>query len=466
VRKRDIVIGFVLGLAVGILAVHRVLALTAPAVESKGKDWEKDFYTPLVWAVRQVDSRYVDRVDPEVMFQGAVEGMMNRLDEHCDYIPVQRYQEFQDDTKGEFGGIGIQIRYLPVERVVRVEQPIPGTPAFRKGLMAGDFIVKAREESTGLVTESKDIRDVHDAVRVLRGPVGSKVTVTVVHKETGESEDVTITREVIKVPGVRAVKMVNEENRIGYVYVASFHDHAPEDLAKAVQDLKGQGMRALILDLRFNPGGLLKSAVEMSDLFLPDGIIVSTRGRGADEFVFRAEPGDLAERMPIVVLANRYSASASEIVVGALKDHHRAIIIGETSFGKGSVQTVLERGEGSGAIKLTTARYYTPNGVCIDKTGVKPHIQVDLDSEQTRQLALALSEASDYPPVEPATEKPKEQEAPAAPQGKESVPAAPEGKAPAEQKQPFHDVQLERAVDVLTGVLIQTEVQPVKAAAR
>ena len=472
VRKHRVVLGFFVGLAVGLLIAQQFISVPAAlSAGSADKNWKADFFAPLGWAVSQIDARYVEDVEPDMLCQAALEGMMNRLDDYSDYIPQKRFKEFQDDTKGAFGGIGIHIRYLPLEKTLKVEQAIPGTPAFREGVLAGDIITRIREESSGEVTETIDFKDVHDAVRVLRGEVGTKVTITVIHRDNGKAEDITITREVIRIPGVRGVRMVDEESRIAYVYIANFHEHAAEDLYKAITELQEQGMEALIIDLRFNPGGLLKSSIEISDMFLSEGVIVSTRGRSSGENVFTAEPGDMLAGMPIVILVNRYSASASEIVTGALKDHRRAIIVGERTFGKGSVQTILDRmGEG-GALKLTTARYYTPNGVCIEKVrakpkqpyGIKPHIEMELSAEDIRALASALAETTSYPPPQPEdVDEPEEPESPDAPDAdSEDAPDA------AEEAEPFRDAQLERSVDILKGVLVQRAATVLeKAAAR
>ncbi len=479
-RKRGIIVGFVIGLTVGLL-VTRVLIVPAVVTGAEGKHWARqfsvplsrfmdgrsdenwgtEFFAPLLWAVNQIELRHVEEVEPDTLLQGALEGITNRLDAHSSYIPPSRFRAFRGDTEGEFGGLGIEIRFDPMTKVLIVQKPMPGTPAFREGVMAKDIIIRVREESTGEINEVSQFRDVHDAVDKLRGKVGAEVTITVIHNPSGKVEDITIKREIIKIAGVRGARIVDEDNKIGYVYLAHFHARAAEDLKKAVDDLMAKGMRALILDLRFNPGGLLESSLHISDMFLSGGEIVSTRGRTGAEQVFVSEPGDAAKGVPIVVLVNRYSASASEIVAGALKDNARAVIVGERTFGKGSVQTVLDRPDHGDALKLTTSRYYTPSGARIERLrneededyGVAPHVEIMLSDEDIRALASVLPPRDEQ---EPATvEKPEEGESPEVdePAGGGDIE---KDSADEDEDEPFRDLQLERAVDVLTGILVHS----------
>ena len=457
-RKRNILAGFAIGLAVGLL-LGPVIAISG---ENDWDSFKKKFLEPVAQAAYIIQARYVEKVEPERILEGAYEGMLTKLDEHSGFIPPKLQKEFEGDTKGEFGGLGIQIQFDPLKKIIRVEQPIPGTPAFKAGIMAGDIITKVHEDATNQDFETSSFEDVHDAVRVLRGEAGTKVTVTVYHESTHKQDQITITREVIKVPGVRAANIVDAEHKIGYIYIAHFHENTAKDLRAAIANLNQQGMKALIIDLRFNPGGLLTSSVDVADAFMQDAIVVSTRGRAEEPREYRTEGTDATGGMPLVVLVNRYSASASEIVAGAIKDNKRGLLVGEKTFGKGSVQTVIPLGLGNdkGALKLTTARYYTPSGVCIDKSGVKPDITVLLTEDDTRRLVQALADATEYPP------KPKEEKPAGAPEVKpapapapEKAPAPGESGAKAEEKkqEPFHDVQLERAVDILTALLIEQE---------
>ncbi len=444
-RTKRLLMGFAVGLAAGLLLAP---GLAGPGSQDE-KDWERKFFLPLVWTVQQIRGRYVEEVDPQKLLVGAYEGMLNRLDEYSFYIPPEALAEFEVDTKGEFGGLGIQIKFLPLEKVLRIERPIPGTPAFKAGVLEGDIITKVREDSTGREVETKTFESVYDAVKILRGKPGTKVTITVVHRDTHEVADITIERAIIEIPGVRAVRMADEHRKIGYLYLAYFHERTVKDLDEALDHLKADGLRALILDLRFNPGGLLDSAVELSDRFLSEGVVVSTRGRASPELVFQSREGDVLDGAPLVVLVNHYSASASEIVAGALKDNGRAIVIGAATFGKGSVQTVMGLKDGEGALKFTTAKYYTPSGVSIEETGVQPDIEIKLTDEEVRELLRHLGETTEFPPKpEPESTEP---EAGAVPPetGDEG---GSEGK-----KKPFRDIQLERAVDVLAGILIHQD---------
>ncbi len=445
-RRNGLLTGLLVGLTVGLLV--------ASAVGQPGKagkdEWNKEFFDPLRWAIRQIEARYVEEVDPQKLLVGAYQGILNELDDYSSYIPPDRLEEFQGDTMGQFGGLGIQIRFLPQERILRVEQPIPGTPAFRLGVLSGDLITRVREEATGEVFETSEFKDVHEAVRVLRGEPGTEVTITVVHKGSREEEEITVKREIIKIPGVRGAQVLDEKWKIGYLYVPYFHEGTPRDLKMAIEELKDQGLKALIMDLRFNPGGLLSSAVGVSDLFLTRGLVVSTRGRASPEHIFKARRDDILGGAPLIVLVNRHSASASEIVAGAIKDNHRGLVIGETTYGKGSVQSIIPlKGERS-AIKLTTAKYYMPSGLCIHETGVEPDVSIELTDQQTRQLARKIADVAEYPPPPPEEEL-EEGEKPPEPQG----PSEQDGEE--ESEEPFRDVQLERALDVLIGMLIQQQ---------
>jgi len=452
-RKNGIVAVFLAGVIVGFIMISTV---RTPAATSE-EELLKEFFSPLALVVRQIEKHYVEEVDPQTLLVGAYEGILNRLDRYSSYIPPEQQEEFEADTKGEFGGLGIQIVFLPVERVLRVEAPIPGTPAFRAGVMEGDLIVRIREESTGEVTEVRDLENVHEAVRILRGKPGTEVTITVFHAGSRQPVDITIKRDIIKIPGARAGHMVDRERGIGYVYVAYFNESTLSDLDKYLRKLKEEGMKALILDLRFNPGGLLGTAKEVSDRFLTEGTIVSTRGRTTPRQVFLADnDSDDVGDVPLVVLVNRFSASASEIVAGAIKDNSRGIIIGEKTFGKGSVQTVLRLPKNGGSLKLTTAHYYTPSGVCIENVGIKPDIEVNLSDEDNRKLLEQLSRYVAYTPDEEFrggdTQEPQDSVQPPVPE----TPARPDQM---EQEQQFVDVQLQRALDVLRGILVQQELE-------
>ncbi|WP_035671464.1 S41 family peptidase, partial [Azospirillum brasilense] len=314
----------------------------------------------------RVRAEYVESTTDEQLIESAINGMLTSLDPHSSYLNRKSFQDMQVQTRGEFGGLGIEVTME--NGLIKVVSPIDETPAFRAGLQPGDLIIQLNGEAVmGL--------SLNEAVEKMRGPVGSDIKVTVRRGEAGEPFEVTLTRAVIKVQSVR----YRTEGDIGYVRITSFNEQTQQGLEKAIASIQqqlGDKLKGYVLDLRNNPGGLLDQAVSVSDTFLEKGEIVSTRGRKAEEGTrYNAKPGDLAKGLPIVVLVNGGSASASEIVAGALQDHKRALVLGTQSFGKGSVQTIIPL-PGHGAMRLTTARYYTPSGKSIQALGITPDIEV------------------------------------------------------------------------------------------
>lgn len=313
-----------------------------------------------------VESNYVEETDPEKLIHGAIRGMLRTLDPHSSFMPPDVYREMQVETEGRFGGLGIEITLR--DDILTVVSPIEGTPAFRAGIQAADQIVKIEGEST------KDITLI-DAVKKLRGPEGSTVTISVFRKGFSEPKDFTLARAVIQIKSVRWKKLPDD---IGYVKLRSFQKSTTDELEEALHDLEEQNIRALVLDLRNNPGGLLEQAIAVSDEFLESGkLIVYTKGRLAGQNMKGYSKNDRAHLdYPMVILVNEGSASASEIVAGALQDLERATIVGSQSFGKGSVQTIIPLSDGSG-LRLTTAKYYTPKGQEINGKGITPDIVVE-----------------------------------------------------------------------------------------
>ncbi|MFK7940527.1 MAG: S41 family peptidase [Roseovarius sp.] len=317
----------------------------------------------------RIRAQYVEEVDEGELIEAAINGMLTSLDPHSSYLSPNDAADMRVQTRGEFGGLGIEV--TQEEGFVKVVSPIDGTPADEAGIEAGDFITHVDRESVlGLTLD--------EAVDMMRGPVGSEIVITVVREGDPEPFDVSIIRDTIKLTAVRA----RTEGQTVVLRVTTFNDQTYRNLASSleeqVEELGGiDAVNGFVLDLRNNPGGLLTQAIKVSDAFLEKGEIVSTRGRDpADGDRFNAEPGDLALGKPMVVLINGGSASASEIVAGALQDHRRAVVIGTKSFGKGSVQTVMPL-RGDGAMRLTTARYYTPSGRSIQALGVSPNIVVE-----------------------------------------------------------------------------------------
>ena len=349
-------------LPIGWLAVAQ---LTRPlAAEAKSQYEDIRLFSDVLALVRK---SYVEDVPMQELIYGAIDGMLASLDPHSSFMPPDVYKEMKDDTRGEFGGIGIEITIK--DGVLTVVSPIEDTPAYRAGLQAGDQIVKIGDGFT------KDM-SVMDAVKLMRGPKGSPIRITIVREAFEKPKEFELKREIIK---IRSVKARTLEDGYGYVRLAQFQERTDEELVKALKDLRkenGGRLNGLVLDLRNNPGGLLEQAVKVTDLFLGKGLIVYTDGReDGSRMEFYARPGTEEEDFPLVVLINSGSASASEIVAGALQDHDRALVLGTQSFGKGSVQTVIPLSDNSG-LRLTTARYYTPSGTSIQARGITPDIVV------------------------------------------------------------------------------------------
>jgi carboxyl-terminal processing protease len=380
--------------------------------------------------IDQVDHQYVTPVDNKKLIEASLKGMLTSLDPHSDYLTPEDYEEMQDQTRGEYGGLGIEI--TSEDGVVKVISPIDGTPAARAGIKPGDFITAVNGEAILGLT-------VNDAVKQMRGKVGEAVTLTIA-REKVDPFDVKLVREEI-VPKAVTARM---EGDYGYVRLSSFSERATEETRAAIEKLRTEhpGVKGLVFDLRNNPGGLLDQAVGVSDLFLDGGEVVSQRGRDARSIErYNAKPGQKLGGLPVVVLINGGTASAAEIVAGALQDRHRAEIVGLTSFGKGSVQTVIPiRGGMDGAVKLTTARYYTPSGRSIQKTGIQPDLEVAETREQAQEVAneaFVFSEASF-------------KNALTADEGKTRVgPHAPAEEPPTAFDEKKGDFQLTRALDVL-----------------
>ena len=351
--------------SMAILGIGAVFALSG-SVAAKDKDRSETYRLLELFGdvFERVRSDYVEKVSDEELIEAAVRGMLTDLDPHSAFLNRKHFRDMQVQTKGEFGGLGIEVTMEG--GYVKVVSPIDETPAFRAGMKAGDLITHLDGEHVQGLTLSQ-------AVEKMRGPINSDITLTV--RRDTKSFDVTITRDKIRIRSVRS----RTEGNVGYVRITSFSEQTEAGLNKAVEKIKtelGDKLVGFVLDLRNNPGGLLDQAVMVSDAFLEGGEIVSTRGRVQENAQrFHATPGDITNGLPIVVLINSGSASASEIVAGALQDHRRAVILGKNSFGKGSVQTIIPLGR-NGAIKLTTQRYYTPSGTAIQAKGIVPDIEV------------------------------------------------------------------------------------------
>ncbi len=364
-----------------------------------------------------VERNYVDETKSKDLIQGAIQGMLSSLDPHSSFLKPEEFKELQVETKGVFSGIGIEITLK--DGVLTVVSPIEGTPADKAGLKAKDKIIKIDGKLT------KDMTLI-EAVKLLRGEKGTDVTITIMREGWTELKDFTLTRDVIPLVSVRS-RPLNSE--YGYVRITNFQDKTTSDLRKALDELeaKNSGIKGLVLDLRNNPGGLLDQAVQVADEFLDSGLIVYTDGRIKEQKIrFEAQPNDHPRDYPIVVLVNEGSASAAEIVAGALQDQKRAIILGTQTFGKGSVQTIIPLEDGS-AVRLTTARYYTPNGRSIQATGIEPDIVVPFDPREKLENGQAdrshfITEKDLKGHLDPAVSKKKDTKAEKDDQTSEDVP--------------------------------------------
>lgn len=390
-------------------------------------------------ALQKIRSEYVDgkNLTYQQLVYSALNGVVSKLDPHSEFLDADSFQQLQDDTEGQFGGLGLVVSLKG--GYITVVSPMDDTPGFRAGILAGDRIVKVEGQSVDHVP-------LNDVVKELRGEPGSQVTITIERPSSGETKNITLTRAVIQMTMVKDINGKKEfplgADNIGYVHITQFGDNTGNELESALEKLKAQGMKGLILDLRWNPGGLLEQAVAVCQKFLPRGqLVVSTEGRHMLEKYFARGSGDELNGMPIVVLVNLGSASAAEIVTGCLQDLHRAVVLGEKTFGKGSVQTIFPLEDGS-ALKLTVAKYYTPSHKVIHEHGITPNIVVPLtDAEEAALLIKRAPGGID-----------------ALPEKDRSVVAA------------IQDQQLERAEDLLKGLEVYDQMtkatKPEKMAAK
>jgi len=368
-RKTSLIfLGAVAGAGLTLLATQPHIAF----VGSSAKAASSDTYRQLNLfgdVFERVRADYVEKPEDSKLVESAINGMLAGLDPHSSYMDPKSFRDMQVQTRGEFGGLGIEVTME--DGLVKVVAPIDETPAAKAGVMANDIITKLDDEQVQGLT-------LNQAVEKMRGPVNTKIKLTIMRKGQDKPIDVTIVRDVIRVKSVRSH---NEGDDVGYIRITQFNEQTTDGLKKAISDLTNQlgaeKIKGFVIDLRNNPGGLLDQAISVSDAFLEKGEIVSTRGRNPEETQrFNARPGDLTHGKPVIVLINGGSASASEIVAGALQDHKRATLVGTRSFGKGSVQTIIPLGAGNGALRLTTARYFTPSGRSIQAKGITPDIEV------------------------------------------------------------------------------------------
>jgi carboxyl-terminal processing protease len=417
-RKKRIVLTAVL-IVVFISTGILIGRWTVTSVGAEAGYEELRIFTEVLSIVRK---NYVENVKPNELIYGAVKGMINSLDPHSSFMPPAAYKEMQVETKGEFGGIGIQIGVK--DGMLTVIAPIEDTPAYKAGIMAGDKIIKINTEFT------KDL-SLHDAVNKMRGTPNTSVTVTILREGWRETKDFSLMREVIKIKSVKSRVL---GDGIGYIKISQFQEQTSEDLSAALDKLTQEKITALILDLRNNPGGLLNSAVNVSGQFLPkDTLVVYTKSRSGEKMEFFTEGDGQKTNLPMVVLVNEGSASASEIVAGALRDWNRGVLLGTQTFGKGSVQSVIPLSDGSG-LRLTTAKYYTPKGKSIQATGITPDIvvKIELKGKNKNHTVIREKDLERHLKEKQTDERTEE----------------PEETAPIEVDEK-EDVQLQRAMDLL-----------------
>ena len=363
-----ILLGAAAGAALTLLVTQPRLAFVGASARAAGADTYRQLNL-FGDVFERVRADYVEKPDDGKLIESAINGMLNALDPHSSYMDAKSFRDMQVQTRGEFGGLGIEVTME--DGLVKVVAPIDETPAAKAGVMAGDIITHLDDEPVQGLT-------LNQAVDKMRGPVNTKIRLKIMRKGQDKPVEVSIVRDIIR---VRSVRSSNEGGEIGYIRITQFNEQTTDGLKKALTDLSAQippeKLKGFVVDLRNNPGGLLDQAISVSDAFLERGEIVSTRGRNAEETQrFNARAGDLIHGKALIVLINGGSASASEIVAGALQDHKRATVIGTRSFGKGSVQTIIPLGSGNGALRLTTARYFTPSGRSIQAKGISPDIEV------------------------------------------------------------------------------------------
>lgn len=397
-------------------------------------------YERLVKVMDTVESRYVQPVEPKQLFEGAIKGIMESLDPYSNYIPAPEFKEFMEETEQQFSGIGLTV-VVEKDRI-RVQTTLEGMPAFRAGVLPGDYIVKVNDRL------AEDIGPLDEVVKQLRGPAGSTVEVTFFRPSTNKEYSLTLTREDIPITTLRGYSadpktnkwefMIDDASGIGYIRMTKFAQNTDREFDEAYEALAARGMKGLVIDMRYNPGGLLDTAVAIADRFISEGLIVRTQGRaGIFNESYAKKGDDYKTQVKLVLLVNEWSASASEVLGGALKDHGRAVLVGTRSFGKGSVQNIIDL-DGEGAIKLTVAYYYTPSGRLVHRLPGAKEWGLDPDVEQMMTTDGQMKLREEWNAISG-------------------------GKAPAlvgEGGSPVVDTQLARALDILRGMLLAERRDP------
>ncbi|HMB03729.1 MAG TPA: S41 family peptidase [Isosphaeraceae bacterium] len=435
---------------------------------AKPKDEMMELYGVFVDAVEQVEANYVRPVSRRELLESALKGMLQNLDQHSSFINVSEWRQFKRQIEGRFGGIGIQVGMDNEMNRLKVIAPMVGTPAYEAGVLAGDLIMEIDGQSTEGMSPDK-------AVEVLTGRPGTSVKLAVLHEGDEKPETLTMARAIIDVPSVLGDTrkpddqwdfLVDKDKKIGYIRISSFIQNTVEELKKALLELKAEGMQGLILDLRDNPGGLLGAAVEISDLFIDEGLIVSTKGRNTVSKTYEAQREGTFDDFPMVILVNQYSASAAEIVSACLQDHDRAVVVGQRTYGKGSVQNIIDLEDGNCVLKLTVATYQRPSGKNIhrfksakpsDEWGVSPNpgMVVEFAPREYKAWADARRDrdlvTSGKRPKRPADAKPDVKEDKEKDKGPEVKPREDDPAKEHAKTHPFTDRQLAKALEVIKG---------------
>ncbi|MBN2373136.1 S41 family peptidase [bacterium] len=432
---------FIIALSSAILGIAISFYMFGPMSRVDAKDESYKELKSFSEVISYIQSNYVDSVDNKELVYSAIKGMLKDLDPHSSFMTPEMYKEMQVDTKGRFEGIGIEITIK--DEQLTIVSPIEGTPAFEKDLKAGDMILKIDSVSTRDMTLS-------EAANRIRGPKGTNVVLLIWREGFDKPKEFTITRGVVKLASVSS--RVLEGENIGYIRIRQFQENTTSDVKNAIKEIGVDKLDGLILDIRFNAGGLLNVAVDVADIFLPkDQVVVTTKGRVKEQaMVFKSQSGSLVPDFPIVVLVNAGSASASEILAGALKDWNRAVILGTKTFGKGSVQTIYPLDDGS-AIRLTTAKYYTPKGTSIHGEGITPDILIENmvveDKKRIITEAYAIREKDLIKMEESKKNKGVSEEKPEDEEEKEKDEEEKSGGY-------IEDLQLQRAIDIIKASLI------------
>ncbi len=398
-----------------------------------------------------LQENYLEEIDADTTIEGAISGMLLSLDPHSSYLTAEDFDELQEETRGNFSGVGIELTIR--DSILTVISPIAGTPADKAGIMAKDLIVKINGEATKSMPSM-------EAVKLLRGPKGSEVTISIYRDGWEELQDFTIVRDIISLHSVNGLML---EPGFAYIRITNFQEQTTKDLKETLNELNMDStVKGLVLDLRNNPGGLLDQAISVSDVFLEEGLVVYTKGRIPEQnMTFQAHANNGKNTYPLVILVNEGSASASEIVAGAIQDHQRGVIVGSTTFGKGSVQTILPMPGGSG-LRLTTARYYTPDGRSIQATGIVPDVEVPyipfVEQRKDKQLSLAIVREADLKNHILNSIKPDKNSSANNQENKEKEEL--EGEYKDAQAQLKKDNQLRTALNILKSLNLYTKTKP------